>query len=248
MVIYIIKKITMQSNKINNKNIKQLFKSSYKILHDARNQLKIIDLNDKKLVIKKFKKPGIIKGFIYSFLCQSKAQRAYEYATKINKFTPEPKQYLESYKYKLLADSYFISEYFDFDFDIRKPLLDKKFDNKIDIFRQFANFVFELHNNNILHKDLSPGNILIKKHNENYIFKIVDINRMQFGKLSIKQRAKNFNKLWASNIDLEIILNEYNKLLRTDNVNFINLGLKYNQQNKNRKNFKKKLKGEEVSD
>jgi serine/threonine protein kinase len=36
--------------------------------------------------------------------------------------------------------------------------------NKQTIFEQFAAFVYQLHQHNIFHRDLSPGNILIKQN------------------------------------------------------------------------------------
>ncbi|NYT27516.1 MAG: hypothetical protein H0A76_06205 [Candidatus Thiodubiliella endoseptemdiera] len=110
------------------------------------------------------------------------------------------------------------------------------------IFIKFAEFIYQLHQNNILHQDLSPGNILIKKNQLGYEFKIIDINRMNFKILNLQQRAKNFNKLWADDIDLGVILKAYAKLAKFDEVSFVQLGVKYNQQNKARKTRKRKIK------
>ncbi len=59
-------------------------------------------------------------------------------------------------------------------------------------FRAFARFTYELHEAEILHQDYSPGNILIKKENDNFTLKVVDINRMEFHSLSLDERLKNF--------------------------------------------------------
>ena len=105
----------------------------------------------------------------------------------------------------------------------------------------------ELHNNNIFHNDYSPGNILIKEIKGNYIFKIVDINRMKFFEFTQEQRAKNFSKLWASDAVLKVIATEYKKHYQCDNK-FVEQTLYFSNKNKKIKNFKKRLRGHKVND
>ncbi len=217
------------------------FADSNVVLQDARNTIKEIEFNGQKLVVKSYVVPIAIRRFIYSYLKKSKAKRAYEYALKIADFTPKPIAYIENYQ-TLFGKSYFICEKFDTDFDIRAPLLDLDFPDRALVFKQFSKFVYELHQQQIVHQDLSPGNILIQKNHDGYRFNIIDINRMKFNNLSFKQRAKNFNKLWAHDNDLAIMLSEYAQLAQLDNDKFVSLGLKYNQQLKNRKTRKRKIK------
>lgn len=233
--------------KDNIKNITTIFKGKNKTIHKARNELKIIEINKIQTVVKSFKKPNFINQIIYSFFRKSKAKKSYEYALKIKDFTPQPIAYIEFYNYSLLKNSYFISEYFHYDFTIREPLLQNNFPEREKIFRAFAHFTFQLHNNNILHNDYSPGNILIKKENDNYIFKIVDINRMSFKSLSLQERAKNFSQLWADDEILLIMINEYEKYYPT-NIKFKQNVLYFSNQHKKRKNFKKRLKGKKIYD
>ncbi len=244
-------KYTINPNYKNQENslldIEKYFNKSDRTIHKARNELKIIQLNNIDTVVKSFKIPNIINQIAYSFFRDSKAKKSYEYSLKIGKFTPEPIGYIEFYSNSLLKKSYFISEKFDYDFTIREPLLNTDFPDREEIFKAFAKFTLELHNANIFHNDYSPGNILIKKENNNYIFKIVDINRMGFYKLNQTQRAKNFSKLWASDEILTIIADEYSKGY-TVNENFSNDILYYSNKNKKIKNFKKWLKGKKVND
>jgi len=228
-------------------NIKANFESNLNTIHKARNELKIIPHAGINTVTKAFKIPNFINKVAYSFFRDSKAKKSYEYSVKISNFTPQPIAYIEFYKFGLLRESYFISEEFKYDFTIREPLLDKEFKNRDGIFKAFARFTLELHNNNIFHNDYSPGNILIKEQNGSYIFKIVDINRMMFFELSQDDRAKNFSKLWADDTILEIIAKEYQKHYSCD-TNFTNQVLYYSNKNKKVKNFKKRLKGHAVND
>ena len=227
--------------------IQSNFKKNSKSIHKARNELKILHYNNKDLVVKSFKVPHLLNKVIYSYFKNSKAKKSYDNSLKISTYTPEPVGYIEFYKFGFIQESYFISLEFKYDFTIREPLLDTNFLNKEEVFRAFARFTLELHNNNIFHDDYSPGNILIKKQNNNYEFKIVDINRMHFYPLDENLRAKGFAKLWASDEILKIMANEYKKYYRCGDT-FTKKVLYYSNKNKKIKNFKKRLKGKPVND
>ena len=228
-------------------NIKSYFNQSSQTIHKARNELKIINYNDIDTVVKSFKVPNIINQIAYSFFRDSKAKKSYEYSLKIKEFTPQAIGYIEFYSFSLLKESYFVSEKFDYTFTIREPLLDANFNNRDEVFKAFARFTLELHNNNIFHNDYSPGNILIKEVEGEYIFKIVDINRMKFFEFNQEQRAQNFSKLWASDEILKVMATEYKKLYECDDK-FVEQVLYFSNKNKKIKNFKKRLKGHEVND
>lgn len=230
------------------KNIQSYFKESQNSIHKARNEIKIIDFQDKSLVIKSFKVPHLINRVVYTFFRDTKAKKSYENSVKIAKFVPKPIGYIEFKKSLLLQESYFVSENFEYDFTIREPLVERDFLDKEKIFKEFALFTFKLHVEGIFHLDYSPGNILIKRENEGYVFKIVDINRMKFKTLSLDERLENFSKLWARDEDLKIIIKEYAKLYKSDEESCIKTALKYSQAHKNRKNAKKRLRGEAVVD
>lgn len=229
-------------------NIQEYFKNSDSSIHKARNEIKTISFDNKELVVKSFKIPNLINKVVYTFFRDSKAKKSYENSVKIIDFVPKPIGYIEFKKFGLLNESYYVSEKFDYDFTIREPLLENNFQDKEAIFKAFAAFTMRLHENGIFHLDYSPGNILIKKEDDNYTFKIVDINRMEFRTLSVDERLKNFAKLWAKDDDLKIIIKEYAKLIDEDEHSCIETSLKYSQAHKDRKNMKKRLRGVEVVD
>ncbi len=229
-------------------NIKDCFNSSSNSIHKARNEIKIVNFDNQELVIKAFKIPNIINKIVYSFFRKTKAKKSYDNSVKILDFVPKPIGYIEFTKFGLLHDSYFISENFKYDLTIRESLLDINYLDKENIFKQFAKFTYDLHQNNILHLDYSPGNILIKKDEDKYIFKVVDINRMQFKTLSLEDRLSNFAKLWAKDEDLKIIIKEYAKLIDEEEEKSINIALKYSQAHKDRINAKKRRRGQKVVD
>ncbi len=228
-------------------NIKNYFNQNQKTIHKARNELKIIEYNNLDTVVKSFKIPHIINKIAYSFFRDSKAKKSYDYSLKIKDFTPAPIAYIEFHTFGLLKESFFISERYNYDFTIREPLLDADFADKDEVFKAFARFTLELHNSNIFHNDYSPGNILIKKVEGEYIFKIVDINRMKFFEFTQEQRAQNFSKLWASDEILTTMASEYKKHYKCDDK-FVEQTLYFSNKNKKIKNFKKRLKGHEVND
>lgn len=231
------------------KNIKSYFFAGNSI-HKARNEIKVISYKNETLVVKSFKVPHVLNKLIYTYFKKSKAEKSYENSIIIKEFVPEPIGFVEFRSFGLLCESYFVSKEFLYDFTIREPLLDVNFQNRNDIFLGFARFTCDLHNAGIFHDDYSPGNILIKKYNSGYVFKIVDINRMRFynqSSMPEKCRANNFSKLWASDKDLRILAEEYIRYCNCSD-NFVDLVLYYSNQNKKIKNFKKRLKGQKIVD
>ena len=230
------------------KDIKEYFYISHNSIHKARNEIKTIEFNSENLVVKSFKIPNIINKIVYTFFRDSKAKKSYANSIKIVDFVPKPIGYIEFKKFGLINESYFVSENFEYDFTIREPLINRNFLDKESVFKAFAEFTFKLHEEGIFHLDYSPGNILIKKENESYTFKIVDINRMEFKPLSLDERLKNFSKLWGKDEDLETIVKEYAKLSKSDESSCVKIALKYSQTHKDRKNAKKRLRGEAIVD
>lgn len=229
-------------------NIKEHFLNNQNSIHKARNEIKVINYENCDLVVKSFKIPNSLNRVIYTFFKKSKARKSYEYALKIEKFTPKPVAYIEFYDNFLLKNSYFVSQKFDYDFTIREVLINKNFEKREKILKSFAKFSLSLHEEGIYHLDYSPGNILIKEFEDDYIFKVVDINRMKFLILDIDLRMKNFSKLWAKDEDLKTIIKEYARLFNNDENLLINKALDFSHKLKAKINLKKRLKGIEVVD
>jgi len=233
-------------------DIQTHFERNTKTIHKARNELKVIPLNNINTIVKSFKIPNVLNKLIYTFFRDSKAKRSYDYSLKISSFVPLPIGYIEFYKSGLLDQSYFVSEQFNYDYTIREVLtkqLNKTDEQYNDIYKAFARFTYELHTENIFHHDYSPGNILIKEDDSELIFKIVDINRMTFNKLDEIKRAQNFEKLWASDDSLKVMADEYTKFYNAvDREEFKKNVLYFSNKNKKIKNFKKRLKGKPVTD
>jgi serine/threonine protein kinase len=226
------------------KNIRSIFSGDTHSIHKARNELKIIELDGIKTVVKSFKVPHFFNRIVYTFFRKSKAYKSFHNTLRLQHLdisTPQPIALIEFFSSGLLSDSYFIAEYFDYDFTIRTPLLEPLEDREA-IFTAFAAYTYDLHQKGVWHLDYSPGNILIKKMEEGYQFAIVDINRMEFKNICPIDGCENFNKLWASDEELEIMGHEYARLSGLDEALTIHEMKRHNDANKRTKNFKKRLK------
>lgn len=226
-------------------NIKDEFEASSSVIHRARNVLKVLDYQDKELVVKSFRKPGLINKFVYSFFKESKAKRSFDHAMKLKELgvnTPLPVGYVEFYKKGFLEESFFVTEKCDYDFTIREPLLDMHFKNRRKIFKDFVWFTYNLHKKKVYHKDYSPGNILIQYHDCCNEFILVDINRMDFRSLQYAEKIKSFIKLWPDDESLSFMLKIYAEYSKLDQEKMVSDGLKWLNKYKQRKNFLKKIK------
>ena len=230
------------------KNIQVDFQHSTDSLYVGRNTLKRLHIFDVDIVVKSFKVPHFINKVAYTFFRASKAKKSYNNSKKIAAFTPEPIGYIEYFRFGLLFDSYYACKEYKYDFTIREPLVNNNFKNRDEIFRAFARFTYTLHNHHVEHLDYSPGNILIKQLESVYEFKIIDVNRMRFRDLSMYERIENFSKLWAKDEDLKVIASHYATLIEMNKDEAIKIALSASQKHKNRKNFKKRLKGKKVVD
>ena len=228
-------------------NIQNIFNDSNESIHKARNELKIIELNGIKCVVKSFKIPHAINRFAYTFFRDGKAKKSYQNAIKLMELevnTPEPIGIIEFFDMGLLSESYFISVYEPYDITIRE-VFHHKIDDYQEILKQFTNFTYAIHQKGVWHVDYSLGNILITKENENYRFSLVDINRMEFKQITPNDGLKNFNKFWAKNKDdLVLIAKEYAKLTDFDESKAIEIVLKEAKGLEAKVNLKRKLKGQ----
>ncbi|MDX4050973.1 MULTISPECIES: protein kinase family protein [Arcobacteraceae] len=227
-------------------NIKKDFENSELSIHKARNELKVIEFNKCKLIVKSFKIPNLINKIVYVYFRDSKAKKSYFNALKLiekNILTPKPVAYIEFYKNGMLNDSYYVSEEIKYDFLIREPLYNKDFKDRENILKQFVCFTYKNHKKGVFHKDYSAGNILVSKKDSGiYDFYLVDINRMQFCNIDIKKAMLNFNKFWSDEPTLKFIAKEYSTLSGYDEQECISLILHYDTKLKNFVQRRRKLK------
>jgi len=227
-------------------NIQDIFKISDQSIHKARNELKIIELNGIKCVVKSFKIPHLINKIAYTFFRDGKAKKSYMNAIKLIDLevsTPDPIGIIEFFKGGLLSESYFISVYEPYDFTIRE-VFHHDVENVEEILKQFALFTYSIHQKGVWHVDYSLGNILITQQGTQYKFSLVDINRMEFKTINEYEGLKNLNKFWPKNDeDLPLLAKEYAQIASLNAEKAVEIAVNEARELENRINFKRKLKG-----
>jgi len=207
-----------------------------------RNVIKKIKIGGVSLNIKKFKTPNRFQSLVYQFLRKSKAKRSFEYASKLIALdikTPFPVGYLECFSVGL-RESFYISEHIDYDFDFRELIHNPQFKKRNEVLRQFTEFTFRLHENNVNFLDHSPGNTLILEHQKDkYHFYLIDLNRMRFESMSFEKRMRNFRRLWLSKTMVKIIAEKYAELYGKTYAETHELMSNYSRKFQKAKNSKK---------
>lgn len=195
-----------------------------------RNLIKRFTAPDgESLIVKRFHRPRFVNKFVYSWgIRKPKGMRAFTYASVLREHgveTPEPIAYIEDRDWGILKESWLITPEIPY-----KHLLYEMGDAEPEVYEPMAKalaaFTAHMHDEGVLHKDYSPGNILWDKDvNGNTCFSIVDINRMYFGPVDIKQGCANFARLWGPKRFIEILVAEYARLRKFDEQEAIGIAM-----------------------
>lgn len=189
------------------------FEQLGEVIYDSRNQLRVIQAPDGTLVnVKRYCEPNALNRVVYSLgIRKPKGLRAFTYPTRLLERgidTPEPIAYIEQRRCGLLGLSYFVS--------IQSPLSHTMYElgdaqegSYEDIADALGRYTATMHDREVLHLDYSPGNILWDKDEEGYHFAVVDINRMRFGKVDIKDGCAALRRLWGPKRFVELIARSY---------------------------------------
>ena len=199
--------------------IPQIFAQQGEVIYDERNQVRALTAPDgTNICVKRFHVPRFLNKYIYRYVRDSKAQRAYEnglYLLAHQVGTPEPIAYIEEYKNGGLGYSYLITRLSTLKHLHREftqaytPALDATI-------RPLARFTAHMHEEGILHLDFSPGNILWDSVDGEYRFEIIDINRMAFGRVSMKAGCRSLRRLCARSSFFDEFADEYAKARHLD--------------------------------
>ncbi|HFE6157336.1 TPA: lipopolysaccharide kinase InaA family protein [Legionella pneumophila] len=194
------------------------FDECQNILQKSRNTIKQLKINNISTVVKSFRIPDGINDFIYRYFRMSKSRRSFEYAEYLrylNILTPRPIAYIEVFSKMRLYQSYYITEYYAYDFSIRE-LINMNLNDRDKILRLFVQFTYDMHQKGILHLDNSPGNTLIRRKGNGLEFCVVDINRLKIGNVSLELGISNFNRISTDHEIVEVIADEYAKLTKSN--------------------------------
>lgn len=193
-------------------------------LDGNRNKIKIFELQGIRVNVKSFQVPNVINKIAYRFLRKSKAERSFFYAKELLRRgigTPRPIAYAEEASAIRFTNSFYLSEHLSYDLTYRELVHQTDYPQRDKILKAFSRFTYKLHEEGVEFLDHSPGNTLIRRKNGEYQFFLVDLNRMNFKKLSFEERMKNFSRLTPRREMIETMASEYAKLInRPESVVF----------------------------
>ena len=167
------------------------------IIHQGRNTLRRYN----GLVSKQFATPSLLRGIVYGLLTKSKARRSYEYAQRLRTLTPEPVAYREIRYAGVLRESWYVCRESDCKHTFNELIGNRDFPNRENILMAIGEFTAALHQQGVLHKDYSGGNILFNEDGSKV--EIIDLNRIHFYRhIGTEQGLRNFERL---NIDRDAL-------------------------------------------
>lgn len=184
------------------------------LLHKGRNEVKAFCHNDFDLVVKSYHIPRYFNRIIYGLFRASKAERSYRYAWILKEKgigTPAAVAFVTYRRWFLFEKSYLVTVKSQCPYTYR-DFATHTFDNQDEILSAIAHTTALLHENNLLHKDYSAGNILFRMTETGVDVEIVDLNRMRFGEVSMKMGCQNFERLPGTYEMFATLANEYAKV------------------------------------
>jgi len=198
-------------------SIKKNFPLLGELIKSDRNHLKIIEIDSKKFVVKSFQKPTSIKSYTYGNIFSSKAKRSFDYAHLLLSkeiHSPQPVAYIEHYKGLQFKESFYISEHYPFDYDLSVLFTEREdsntsFNDTETLWTTFMNFTIELHNKGVDHLDYTRRNVLITKQESKYSFSLVDLNRIEFKSMSLRDRMKSLSRITSDGDLIKMIAKYY---------------------------------------
>jgi len=182
-----------------------------KVIYKGRNELREIEVEGTTLVIKSFQKPNLINQIAYGFFRSSKAQRSYEHAELFLRSgigTPAPVGYYTERKDLLFTRSFYACLKSECPYSFN-DLTVQSFSRFEEIVVAIARTTALIHDKGYLHKDYSTGNILFRDDTEEIKVEIIDLNRMDFGKVGLAKGCKNFDRLPQTEQLLPILSQTY---------------------------------------
>ncbi|MCB7480847.1 lipopolysaccharide kinase InaA family protein [Christiangramia sediminis] len=219
------------------------------LMSSGRNTIKIFKINEAKFSVKSFRIPNLINKISYKFFRKSKAERSFKYASILKEKgvgTPDPVAYSENYTQVVFLNSFYVCKHLECELTYRQLVTDPDYPDHENILRAFTRFTFELHEKQIQFLDHSPGNTLIQKEGDSFQFFLVDLNRMNFKELNFEERMLNFSRLTPKKEMVEIMADEYSKLIDKPAAEVFEKMWFYTNQFqekfKRKKELKKKLK------
>ncbi len=221
------------------------FATNGELIYKSRNEIRKYKAHGIEVAVKRYKVPVFVNRIVYGCFRPTKAERSYSYALKLEELgigTPAPIAYSESYCSGLLGTCYFVSVMESHEYTMRVFEHATLTEDMLALLYAFAQYTVMLHEKGVHHRDYSPGNILFTKEGEKYHFCLVDINRMQFGKLSRKACLHNFHRICRQDVVVRQLVTYYATLRGWEVESAVKEALRYRAKVLKRKQCKKRFK------
>lgn len=192
----------------------QIFEHEGEVIYRGRNLIKTMTAPDGTLVnVKRYHQPSGPNRLIYSWgLRESKGSRAFRYPAILaakDIGTPDAIALVEErnslgllgYSYLLTVQSPYPNTLY--------AMGDAKEGEYEALAEALGRFAAHLHEQEVLHKDFTPGNILWSHDADGYHFALVDINRMAFGPVSSKTGLATLCRLWGPKAFVRLTAESY---------------------------------------
>jgi len=173
------------------------------LLLDRRNRVGAVRLplqgrKNVEVVIKEFHPSSL--GRLKSLFSPSKAFKSWQGASTLLELgidTPFPVAYLEKRKKGFLEESFFLAERVSEAQEIRYLFRELAENELQKLLESLVRYLLSCHNQGILHRDLSDGNILAKEDEKGgFRFYLLDTNRIRLKqKIGLLKRIKNLIRL-----------------------------------------------------
>lgn len=200
------------------------------VVHQGRNELRRTTVAGVDVVIKAFRIPNFVNRVAYGLLRPSKARRSYEYAFRLRRLgigTPRPVAYYTERNGLLFGRSYYLCQTSECPYTYA-DLSKRHFPEEEAILRAIARTTARMHENGLLHKDYSRGNILFRPEADGVRIEVIDLNRIRFGTVGLEAGCKNFERLPATPAMLATMADEYAAARGFDAATCLQLMTKYN--------------------
>lgn len=227
------------------------------VLRDTRNKIWTTQTETHGTIAIKLNRINFRKRIAYIFR-DSKGRRHWNNANAMLRMgikTPQPLAFFERHHSSGTSESYYVCAYLDQPFSardvftsMRKGEADYLGLAHDDLLKTIAEFVCHMHNRGVLHRDLSPGNILLINTGDTVAPHAIDIGRARTGlSLSTRQRMIDIMRIcfilsWPNRNKL---INYYNQRLGREVAWWWKIAVRYyifkiESKRELRKVFKKK--------
>lgn len=185
------------------------------LIHDLRNQLRILQMGPVEVVVKSFALPHWLNRFVYVFLRSSKAKRSFLYARMLRNGgfgSPRPVAYFEERLLGMvLRRSYYVCLRSQLPYTYLDVVQGKVSDTDAEVYlRAVGRFTARFHMADMLHKDYNNGNLLLGMDAEGRPqIEVIDLNRIRFRTVSVKEGCENMKHLTCNATQMRVLAESY---------------------------------------